>query len=117
MQLTPCLMGFLLCIAMPALRAALNSEPLLKPISGTTAFEPVDATTSGILFTNTLGEFAGASNRVLFNGSGLALGDVDGDGWVDVFFCGIDTPNQLYRNQGNWQFERQTLPEAMALPG
>ena len=117
MQLTPCLMGFLLCIAMPALRAALNSEPLLKPISGTTAFEPVDATTSGILFTNTLGEFAGASNRVLFNGSGLALGDVDGDGWVDMFFCGIDTPNQLYRNQGNWQFERQTLPEAMALPG
>ena len=56
---------------------------------------PVDLNSSSIVFTNPLDEFKGASNRVLFNGSGLALGDVDGDGWVDVFFCGIDAPNEL----------------------
>ena len=53
--------------------------------SSPSAFTPVDLDSSGIVFTNPLEELKGASNRVLFNGSGLALGDVDGDGWVDVF--------------------------------
>ena len=33
------------------------------------------------------------------------------------FFCGIDAPNELYRNLGGWRFEKKPLPEALALPG
>ena len=47
-------------------------------------------------------------NRHLTNGSGVALGDVDGDGWVDIYLGRIDGPNALYRNLGNWRFEDVT---------
>ena len=99
------------CSSCGSLHTASASE------AGLIGFHPVDLDSSGIVFTNPLDEFKGASNRVLFNGSGLALGDVDGDGWVDVFFCGIDAPNELYRNLGGWRFEKKPLPEALALPG
>jgi len=40
------------------------------------------------------------------NGSGVALGDVDGDGLCDVYLCRLDgNDNKLFRNLGNWQFE------------
>ncbi|MDB6039416.1 MAG: ASPIC/UnbV domain protein, partial [Verrucomicrobiales bacterium] len=61
-----------------------------------------------ILFTNRLSELSIASNRVLANGSGVAVGDFDQDGWPDIFFCGLESPNALYRNLGNWQFQDVT---------
>ena len=39
---------------------------------------------------------------------GVALGDVDGDGWVDLYLCMLDQPNVLYRNLGGWRFEDAT---------
>ena len=47
----------------------------------------------------------GITNQLLFGGAGVALGDVDGDGWCDIYFCGQDSPNVLYRNLGGWKFE------------
>ena len=35
----------------------------------------------------------------------MAAGDIDGDGRCDLYFCGLDRPNALYRNLGNWKFE------------
>ena len=46
----------------------------------------------------------------------MAAGDVDGDGWVDLYFCGLDGPNKLYRNLGNWQFEDITSLAGVACP-
>jgi len=40
--------------------------------------------------------------------SGLAVGDVNGDGLVDLYVCGMETANALYINKGNWKFEDQT---------
>ena len=37
--------------------------------------------------------------------SGLAAGDVNGDGLVDLFVCGMEEANALYLNRGNWKFE------------
>jgi len=34
----------------------------------------------------------------------VAAGDVDGDGWCDLYFCGWRS-NALYRNLGNGKFE------------
>ncbi|MDA1082573.1 MAG: FG-GAP-like repeat-containing protein [Gemmatimonadetes bacterium] len=44
-------------------------------------------------------------NRVLGQGAGVALGDVDGDGLSDVFLAKTEGCNSLYRNLGNWKFE------------
>lgn len=36
--------------------------------------------------------------------AGLAAGDFDGDGLCDLFLCGLDGENFLYRNLGGWRF-------------
>lgn len=41
----------------------------------------------------------------LTNGSGVALGDIDDDGLVDIFLCGADVDNRLYRQVAPFQFE------------
>ena len=41
----------------------------------------------------------------LYNGSGLGVGDLNGDGLQDLFFAGNQVSNRLYLNQGGLQFE------------
>ena len=41
----------------------------------------------------------------LYNGAGVAVGDVNNDGLPDLFFTSNNTPNRLYLNKGNFQFE------------
>lgn len=72
--------------------------------SGETKFEIVEG--SGIDFTNIL-------HRENFlkrieTGSGLALGDYDSDGILDVYLVSTDGPNRMYRGVGNFQFEDVT---------
>jgi enediyne biosynthesis protein E4 len=38
-------------------------------------------------------------------GMGAAVGDIDGDGWPDVFVANDTEPNFLFRNRGNGTFE------------
>ena len=63
---------------------------------------------SAILFTNVLSDERGLTNQIYMSGSGVAAGDVDGDGWCDLYLCGIDSPNRLFRNRGDWQFDGGT---------
>ena len=60
---------------------------------------------TGIRFTNTLPESCSLTNTILPNGSGVAAGDIDGDGLCDLFFGGLGGSSRLYRNLGNWRFE------------
>ena len=46
------------------------------------------------------------TNQIYLGGSGVAAGDVNGDGWTDLYFCGIDSDNALYLNEGNWRFRK-----------
>jgi len=73
--------------------------------TGHTGFTRLSGDETGLVFTNTLTELAGALNRVLYNGSGVAVGDYDGDGRPDLYFCGLNTSNVLFRNLGEWRFE------------
>jgi enediyne biosynthesis protein E4 len=49
------------------------------------------------------------------HGSGLAVGDFDGDGREDVYFCNQLGPNALYRNKGDGTFEEVAEKAGVAL--
>jgi hypothetical protein len=66
--------------------------------------ERLPAEATGIRFTNHLSEDKALESSVRTSGSGVAAGDVDGDGWCDLYFCGMEAPNALYRNLGNGKF-------------
>jgi hypothetical protein len=79
-------------------------------------FTLLDSSKTGIGFTNLLSQARFTTNQIYLNGSGVAAGDVDGDGWCDLYFCGLDGPNVLYRNLGNWRFEDITQAAGVACP-
>ncbi|MBO6761716.1 MAG: VCBS repeat-containing protein, partial [Roseivirga sp.] len=73
-----------------------------------TLFEKVEAKESGIDFRNQLDyteELNPYTYRNFFNGGGVALGDINNDGLLDIFFSGNMVENKLYLNKGNWQFK------------
>src|SRR2546426_3724494 len=79
---------------------------LSVPQIGKTGFTFLLPETTGITFTNFITDERSVTNQNLLNGSGVALGDVDGDGRCDVYLCRLDgNNNKLFRNLGNWQFE------------
>lgn len=65
-----------------------------------------------VTFTNQLRGDLALTNVVAHNGSGVAVGDVDQDGWPDLYFCGLQGPNRFYRNLGHWRFEERDAGEA-----
>lgn len=79
-------------------------------------FELQPPAVTGVAFTNHLDEATVARNRLLELGSGVALGDVDGDGRVDVYLCRLEGDNVLYRNLGDWRFEDITARAGVACP-
>ena len=81
---------------------------LCSQATGATGFTRLEPESTGIRFTNQLDDRDGARNRTLYNGSGVAVGDIDGDGLTDVYFCGLGNDNALYRNLGNLKFEDVT---------
>lgn len=71
-------------------------------------FIPVGADGSGIRFANMLS--IGDSLSVLdfeymYNGGGVAVGDINNDGLQDIYFTGNMVSSRLYLNRGNFKFE------------
>ncbi|MBI3869056.1 MAG: VCBS repeat-containing protein [Verrucomicrobia bacterium] len=97
--------------------AGYRFAPLTVAAGTRAGFREMPPTETGILFSNTLAEAKALTNHVFLNGSGVALGDVDGDGLCDVYLCGLDRPNALYRNLGNWRFEDVTAAAGVACEG
>ena len=63
---------------------------------------------TNIQFQNTLSE--GPNTNILmyeyfYNGGGVATGDFNGDGLIDVYLCVNMTENRLYLNTGGMKFK------------
>ncbi len=91
--------------------AELPALPPAKP-----GFTLLPAHATGLSFTNVLDELAGAANRVLYNGAGVAVGDFDNDGWPDIFLCSLSGTNALFRNLGGWHFQEVTQQAGLGAP-
>ncbi|MBK1875543.1 VCBS repeat-containing protein [Pelagicoccus mobilis] len=105
------------CSVFSEMRGEIVSVEALRPASpreeGSPLFRKMGAEETGIDFENRFDH----PRRWLelwkqyFNGSigtGVALGDVNGDGWPDLFAVGKDSPNGLYLNKGDFIFEDAT---------
>ncbi len=92
-------------------------EALNVPKTGKIGFTRLSPAQTGIFFTNQLADARAATNRNLLSGSGVAAGDVNGDGWCDLYFCALDNSNALFLNRGNWKFEEVAEKAGVACPG
>jgi enediyne biosynthesis protein E4 len=114
---------FLLCLLLCACEVealdwqgdnGVRSAAVAVPSEGKTGFSLLPSQQTGVTFSNQLSDTRAAANRVLENGSGVALGDIDGDGLCDVYFCRLGGPNALYRNLGNWKFQDMAVRAGVA---
>lgn len=72
---------------------------------------------TGLHFVNRLNPRLIPENNNFMQGSGVALGDFDGDGWCDLYLAALDGTNALYRNLGHWNFQNVTSTAGVGAAG
>ena len=80
----------------------------------------MDNSSMGIDFENNLPyteEFNTYTYRNFYNGGGIALGDINNDGLLDIYFTGNIQESKLYLNKGDWKFEDITDQSGLACTG
>ena len=89
---------------------------LNQPLGQDPGLSLLPAEVTGVAFTNRLA-LARMVNANLLNGSGVAAGDVDGDGLCDLYLCSLDGENGLFKNLGDWRFKNITASAGVGSAG
>ena len=90
-----------IAIALVFLAACTEKQPK-------TLFTKVNEADSGLHFNNKLvlnDSVNILDNEFVYNGAGVALGDLNGDGFEDIFLAGNQVDNKLFLNKGELKFE------------
>ncbi len=96
----------------PQSEPAVTSQPLAPPgerlesTESSPLFRRISPDDSGITFTNELVPESRVERNNL--GTGVASGDIDGDGLTDLYFVSKDGPNRLYQQTSPWRFQDVT---------
>lgn len=96
-----------------------EAPPVAAAPAGPRLFERLDSARTGVAFRNTLPEapdFSILNYLYYYNGGGVAVGDVDGDGRPDLYLSSNLESNRLYRNLGDFRFEDITEQAGVAGP-
>lgn len=83
-------------------------------------FVPLDSGKTGITFQNTINEsdsFNILDYLYFYNGGGVAVGDINNDGLLDIYFTSNQGSNKLYLNKGKFRFEDITEKAGVAGKG
>jgi len=100
-------LSFLFPAALSAADEGIPFQPAASGEKPSTLFTELSAKDTGLDFINPVDETH--PSRYLYASSmatsGVALGDVDGDGWTDVFLGGGPVPNKLFRQKAPLVFE------------
>jgi len=102
------------CIALSLILAFSCTQ---KEDKDPTLFQEIDPTVSGVDFSNDLSfdeDFNIFTYRNYYNGGGVALGDVNQDGLLDIYLTANLGPNKLFLNRGNLKFEDVTEQAGVA---
>ena len=102
-----------------AVSSCAEQEPVESSDASVQRFEKRLPVSTGIAFANMLSEHPSPQRNVLLfeyfsNGSGIAVGDVNGDGLEDLYFVGNMSYNALYLNKGGLAFEDITTSAGVA---
>jgi hypothetical protein len=93
-------------------RCSYRQEPQL--------FELLSESESGITFANTIttnDTMNAMEFEYIYNGGGVAVGDINNDSLPDLYFTGNMVPSRLYLNKGNLQFEDITKQAGVGTDG
>jgi enediyne biosynthesis protein E4 len=91
-----------------------------NPLSGQTStplFSLLSSKQTNIDFNNSIVETDEQNvlaYEYMYNGGGVAIGDINNDGLDDIFFTGNMRANKLYLNQGNFSFKDITRSAKVA---
>lgn len=93
-----------------ALLVSCQSEDNKDTVGTLPQFSFIESEASGIDFNNALEDDPSGIRNVLsyhhyYNGSGVAVGDINNDGLQDIFLAANEVPNRLYLNKGDLNFE------------
>ncbi len=85
----------------------------------TPLFQLLPASETGLTFENTITEndsFNILVKEFVYNGGGVAVGDLNGDDLPDLFFTGNQVDNALFLNKGDLNFEEVTATANLQKP-
>jgi len=107
----------LFCIGLSLIGISCGNESVKTAVTQTKVFDLMDASQTGIDFANNLdydNDFNVYRYRNFYNGGGVAIGDINNDGLVDIYFTANQEANRLYLNQGNFKFKDITEEAGVA---
>tara|TARA_R100001143_G_C3361331_1_gene136731 strand:- start:22601 stop:25903 length:3303 start_codon:yes stop_codon:yes gene_type:complete len=76
--------------------------------SETYRFQKLDSSETGIHFENRIqadDTYNVQADIFIYNGAGVAIGDINNDGYPDIYLSGNKVSGRLYLNKGDYQFE------------